>query len=202
MWDEEKCDRCGDCFVECLYLDWDREKAVNEISRLVDTGRSEILTACVTYCACNEYCEKGANPGDLILRRQEDTGCLQILPRAPAMFKAGAGMPSSVEKGDPDRPAVSLCIMEPLGADIFQGRIFEGVTVIKGGDFFCNIGYLHIGQEEPIRNGARRMVENLAATGADEIVCFHEDCYVMLTPTFSEWLWGRRARQEIGLGIG
>ena len=181
MWDETKCDRCGDCFFECLYMDWDREKAIVEMSRLIETGNSEILSACVTCCACNEYCEKGANPWDLILTRQEETGCLPILPRAPAMFQAAAAMPSSLEIGDPDKPSVSLCIMEPLGADIFQGRIFEGLTVIKGGDYFCNIGYLHIGRETPTREGARKMVENLAATGAREIVCFHEDCYAMLS---------------------
>jgi Fe-S oxidoreductase len=71
-------------------------------------------------------------------------------------------------------------MMEPLSANIFQGRIFEGLTVIKGGEYFCNIGYLHIGQERPIREGAQKLVDNLAATGAEEIVCFHEDCYAML----------------------
>jgi Cysteine-rich domain len=181
MWNPANCDRCGDCLVECLYVDWDREKAVEEISRLVDTGGSEILTACVTCCGCNEYCEKGANPWDLILKRQEETGCLPILPRAPAMFEMSRASPSSVVRGDPDKPAISLCVMEPLSAKIFQGRIFEGLTVIKGGEYFCNIGYLHIGQEGPIREGAERFVDNLAATGAGEIVCFHEDCYAMLT---------------------
>ncbi len=180
MWTEENCDRCGDCFEACLYVDWDRDKAVQEISKLMDTGESEILHACVTCCGCNEYCTKGANPWDLILKRQEETGCLPVLPRAPAMFQAAASLPSVVEKGAPHQPAISLCTMEPLAADLIQGTLFQGLTVIKGGDFFCSIGYLHIGQESPIREGARRLVENLAATGAEEIVCFHEDCYAML----------------------
>jgi hypothetical protein len=181
MWNPENCDRCGDCFVECLYVEWDREKAVQEITNLIDKGESEILTACVTCCGCNEYCEKGANPWDLILKRQDETGCLPILPKAPAMFEMAAASPSSVVKGEPGKPTISLCMMEPLAANIFQGPIFEGLTVIKGGDYFCNIGYLHIGREEPIRQGAQRFVDNLAATGAEEIICFHEDCYAMLT---------------------
>lgn len=181
MWNPSKCDRCGDCFVECLYVDWDREKAVQEITNLIETGHSEILTACVTCCGCNEYCEKGANPWDLILQRQDETGCLPILPKAPAMFEMSAASPSSVIRGEPGRPTISLCVMEPLSTEIFQGRIFEGLTVIKGGAYFCNIGYLHIGQEKPIREGAQRLVDNLAATGAEEIICFHEDCYAMLT---------------------
>ncbi len=180
MWKPENCDRCGDCLVECLYVDWDRDKAVQEISSLIDTGESEILTACVTCCGCNEYCDRGANPWDLILQRQDETRCLPILPKAPAMFEMAASAPSSVVPGEPGRPAISLCMMEPLSTNIFQGRIFEGLTVIKGGDYFCNIGYLHIGQERPIREGAQRFVDNLAATGAEEIVCFHEDCYAML----------------------
>ncbi len=181
MWDETKCDRCGDCFVECLYVDWDRPKAVTEITALIETGYSEILSACATCCACNEYCTKGANPWDLILSRQEETGCLHILPRAPAMFEAAAVMPSSVTHGDPHKPAMTLCIMEPLATDLLKGRLFEGVTIIKGGDYFCKIGYLHIGQERPVKDGAAFVVERLAATGAKEIVCFHEDCYALLT---------------------
>jgi hypothetical protein len=181
MWDETKCDRCGDCFVECLYVDWDRAKAIAEISSLIETGRSEILSACVTCCACNEYCEKGANPWDLILRRQEETGCLTILPRAPALFEMASAMPSSVVPGDPDKPALSVCIMEPLAADILEAKLFQGLTLLKGGDYFCKIGYLHLGQERPVREGAARVVEKLAAAGKEEIVCFHEDCYALLT---------------------
>lgn len=181
MWDPTKCDRCGDCLVECLYVDWDREKAAAEMASLIDTGRSEILSACVTCCACNEYCEKGADPWDLILRQQEETACLPIQPRAPAIFEMSAASPGSVVPGDPDRPAISLCVMEPLSTHIFQGRLFDGLTVIKGGPYFCRIGYLHIGQERPIREAAQEVVDHLAATGAREIVCFHEDCYALLT---------------------
>lgn len=187
MWKESLCDRCGDCFVECLYVDWDRDRAVEEIRRLVETGQSEILTACATCCGCNEYCAKGANPWDLILRRQEETGCLPVLPRAPAMFEMAASAPSVVQKGEPGRPVLSLCMMEPLSAGILEGSLFEGLTVVKGGDYFCNIGYLHIGREEPIRAGAHRLVDNLAAVGAEEVVCFHEDCYAMLAVKAPEY---------------
>ena len=181
MWNPASCDRCGDCFEECLYLDWDRDKAVHEITNLIEKGESEILTECVTCCGCNEYCEKGANPWDLILERQDATGCLPILPKVPAMFEMAAASPSSVVKGESGKPAVSLCMVEPLSTNILRGQIFEGLTVIKGGDYFCNIGYLHIGQERPIREGAQRFVDNLTATGEEEVICFHEDCYAMLT---------------------
>lgn len=187
MWDESRCDRCGDCFVECLYVDWDRQRAIEEIRSLVETGWSEILTGCATCCGCNEYCAKGANPWDLILRRQEETSCLPVLPRAPAMFEMAASAPSAIQKGEPGRPVLSLCMMEPLSTGIVQGKLFEGLTVVKGGDYFCNIGYLHIGREEPIRAGARRLMDNLAATGAEEIVCFHEDCYAMLAVKAPEY---------------
>jgi len=187
MWDEARCDRCGDCLVACAYVDWDRDKAVREIARLVDTGDSDILQVCVTCCACNETCEKGANPWDLILKRQEETGCLNVLPRAPAMFEAAASLPGSVEPGDPHRPAISLCVMEPLCRELFQGRLFEGLTVIKGGAYFCRIGYFHVGQESPVRENARQVVDRLAAVGAEEIVCFHEDCYALLAVKAPEY---------------
>lgn len=187
MWDESRCDRCGDCLVACLYVDWDRGKAVREISGLIATGESEILRACVTCCACNETCEKGADPWDLILKRQEETGCLNVLPRAPALFEAAASLPGAVEFGEAGKPAISLCIMEPLSGKMLHSRIFEGLTVLKGGDYFCRIGYMHLGQESPVRESARGVVENLAKVGCEEIVCFHEDCYALLAVKAPEY---------------
>jgi len=28
MWDASKCNLCGDCLVKCLYVDYDKDKAV------------------------------------------------------------------------------------------------------------------------------------------------------------------------------
>jgi len=56
MWDGSKCDLCGDCLVKCLYVDYDKDKAVAEIKALMEGKKAEILSKCVTCCACREYC--------------------------------------------------------------------------------------------------------------------------------------------------
>ena len=70
-----KCDYCGDCFDLCHYTDYDKKGAADQMRRLVQGDcAAEILTECITCAACNSYCEKGANPFDLILRYQEKCG--------------------------------------------------------------------------------------------------------------------------------
>ena len=78
MFDTEKCDLCGDCLVICPYVAYERDEAVEQFRQLKDGGTPEIVGECVTCVACNQFCEKGANPFDLILERQEQTGVLNI----------------------------------------------------------------------------------------------------------------------------
>jgi len=51
MWNKEKCNLCGDCLVKCLYVNYDREKAIQQIEELMEGKPAEILSECVTCCA-------------------------------------------------------------------------------------------------------------------------------------------------------
>ena len=55
MWDASKCDQCGDCLVKCLYVDYDRDRAVADIRALMEGEEAEIVRRCVTCCACQQY---------------------------------------------------------------------------------------------------------------------------------------------------
>jgi Fe-S oxidoreductase len=52
------------------------------------------------------------------------------------------------------------------------------MTIVKGGDYWCLIGYVHAGKESPIKKGAQTFIDNLGALGKD-IVFLHDDCYAM-----------------------
>jgi Fe-S oxidoreductase len=65
----------------------------------------------------------------------------------------------------------------PEGA--LDGQLFEGMTVVKGGDYFCLIGYVHVGKETPIGKGAQKFIDKMASLGQD-IVFLHDDCYAMV----------------------
>ena len=187
MFIEDKCDLCGDCLVLCPYVDYEREEAVDQFKQVMEGGTPEILTECVTCVACNQFCDKGANPFDLILKRQEETGILDIPEQNTEVFRNLPKAPSQVIEGDADKPALSLCSVGELIPGLFDGPLFAGMTVLKGGDYFCNVGWVHLGCETPVREGARRVVDNLAATGAGEIVFYHDDCYALLAAMVKEY---------------
>lgn len=183
MFDESKCIVCGDCLVRCKYVDYTQEEAVEQIAALLEGEPADILSRCVDCVACNEYCPEGANPFDLICQLQEKTGALPV-PEAysSAMDQIPNAVPSEVIEGDRDKPVLSLCIEEnniPKGT--LDSEMFEGLTVVKGGEFFDYLGYIHIGKERPIRQNASKFVDRLASLGAEEIIFVHPDCYAMLT---------------------
>lgn len=188
MFDESKCDRCGDCLVRCQYVDYDREKAIQGITSLIESKDAEILKECTTCMACNEYCTKGANPYDLMVQLQEEKGILPVLEETLKRFETHGNLPSQVTKGDPNKPALSLCIMKRRIPDVaFQGQMFDGLTIAQGGRYFCYIVYLHTARESLFRKGVQQFVDSLASLKAKEVVLIHDDCYSTLTNKAPEY---------------
>lgn len=178
MWDASKCDLCGDCLVKCLYVNYDKDKAAAEIKTLMEGKEAEIISKCITCCACREYCPTGADPFSLIISRIEKAGIFPI--SEDELIARSFETPGEVIPGDPDKPILSLCTMEqfiPEGA--LDGQLFQGMTVVKGGDYYCLIGWEHSGKESPIERYAQRFIDNLASLGKD-IVFLHDDCYAMV----------------------
>jgi len=180
MWDASKCDLCGDCLVRCLYVDYDKDKAATDIKLLMEGKEADILSKCITCCACREYCPTGADPHDLICRMQEKTGAFPISEDDLAAALQALELPSEVIAGDTDKPVLSLCTMERyIPEGIFDGQLFQGMTVVKGGDYYCLIGWVHSALESPIEKYAQRFIDNIASLGKD-IIFLHDDCYAMV----------------------
>ena len=180
MFDRSKCDLCGECLVKCQYVDYSKEKAKEEVDKLIKGEPASIIKECITCVACNQYCEKGANPFDLINQRQEETGLFPVSNRALEMFYAADMMPTEVILGQPRKPVMSLCTVGDLIPGLFEGQLFKGMTFLKGGEYFCKMGWIHAGKESPVRDGAQAVVDKLAETKAEEIIFYHDDCYAMM----------------------
>jgi Fe-S oxidoreductase len=180
MFDETRCDRCGDCLVRCLYVDYDRERAAFEIDELIGGRSAPILSDCITCLACNEYCPTGARPFDLILERQEQFRSLGIPPEMLAAEEARYAATGDVRVPENDGRVLSACVFSSTDAELFQGRLFEELPTVRGRPFFCYILFDHLGAGSITRRHAQTFVDNLAATGAREVVLFHDDCYGML----------------------
>ncbi len=181
MWEADKCNLCGDCLIRCQYVDYDEDKSVAQIKELMAGKTADILKDCVTCCACNEYCPTGANPFDLINRLQEVHQSLPIPEKMRKFMDAGADVPTALIRGDDSTPVLSLCVMDPaLPPDAVGGRMFDGMTIAKGGEYFCYLGYVHIGMDSPLKAHAQTFIDRLAAIGSSEIVFLHADCHAML----------------------
>jgi len=173
--------------VKCQYVDYSKEKAKEEVDKLIKGEPASIIKECITCVACNQYCEKGANPFDLINQRQEETGLFPVSNRALEMFYAAEMMSTEVILGKPGKPVMSLCTVGDLIPGLFEGQLFEGMTFLKGGEYFCKIGWIHAGKETPVRDGAQAVVDKLAETKAEEIIFYHDDCYAMMATKVKEY---------------
>lgn len=187
MFLRDRCDLCGDCLVKCPYVDYGRDESIEQFQRLIDGETPEIVTACVTCVACNQFCPQGARPFDLILERQEETGALNIPEQNTQLFRNMPTAPSEVRHGAGDKPTLSLCCVGDLIPGLFDGPLFEGLTILKGGDYFCNVGWVHLGAETPVREGAMRFANMIALAGGREVVFYHDDCYALASALLRDY---------------
>ena len=179
MFHESECDFCGECLARCLYMPFDKESGGKEFKKLVENEKVSWLKDCVTCIACNEYCPKGARPFDLILQRMEETGDFTepaLRDQMAERFKP-EGEPRPVESKS---RVMSICVMQGNMPWAIQGQLFEGIPLLKGKHYFCNVLFAHMGNESIMRERLQAMVDNLAKSGAKEIVFVHDDCYGLI----------------------
>lgn len=189
MFDASKCDECGTCFLKCYYVDYSPEKAVREIRALKEGNDADILKDCITCIACNEYCPNGARPYDLILTLQEKKG-IRFIPEELLDFidENAHTVTNKIIPGEETEPALSLCIMEhafPQG--LTESRMFKGLTLVKGSNYYSRIIHLHSGMESRVKEHVQQFIDNLAKVGKEEIVFLHEDCYILAAKKAPEY---------------
>ena len=189
MFYSEKCDECGNCFMQCQYVDYSQELAIQEIHALKEGNDADILKQCITCMACNEYCIKGANPYDLIVKLHEEKH-IRLVPeeKVALIERTLTSVPNEIIEGDPDKPALNLCVMEhAYPSNMTEGRLFDGLTQVKGGSYFSRIVYLHTGMESRVREHAQSYIDNLADLNKQEIIFVHDDCYTLAAKKAPEY---------------
>jgi len=186
MWDASKCNLCGDCLVNCRYVHYDRDKAIADITLLIEGKDAEILSKCTTCMACSDYCPTGADPADLIFKMQEKIGTSPIVivgkPAREALVRAfeKGDDPPQLIPGDPDKPALSLDSFrfENFPEGTFDSQIFKGMTIVRGGQYASLTGYVHMGGASLVEKYGQRVLDNLARLGKD-IVYVHNEGFVL-----------------------
>jgi Fe-S oxidoreductase len=179
MFHEERCDFCGDCLARCKYLEFDKESGSAAMRKLVAGEKSPWIYDCVTCMACDEYCPTNARPFDLIMKRLEEAGDFtdpKLRADMAARFKP-EGEPKPVK---PAERVMSICVMQGNMPWAIQGQLFETIPLLKGKHYFCNVLFSHMGDESIARERIQGMIDNLAKSGAKEIVFLHDDCYAAI----------------------
>ena len=186
MWDSSKCDLCGDCLVKCRYVDYDKNRAVNEIKLLMEGKEADILNKCITCIACNDYCPTGADPSNLIFKMQEKIGTCPIVavgkPVLDEMVKGleGQGEPGQLIQGDRDKPVLSFDSFEfrQFPEDTLDSVLFKGMTIVRGSEYMSLVGCVHMGGESFAEKYAQNVIDRLASLGKD-IVYIHNEGYTL-----------------------
>jgi Fe-S oxidoreductase len=185
MWDASKCNLCGDCLVNCRYVNYDRDKAIAEIKLLMEGKDAEILSKCTTCVACSGYCPTGADPSDLIFKMQEKIGTSPIVivgkPAREALVLGLEGQdPEQLIPGDPDKPALSLDSFrfDQFPEGTFDSQLFKGMTIVRGGKYASPVGYVHMGGASLVEKYGQRVLDNLARLGKD-IVYIHNEGFIL-----------------------
>lgn len=179
MFREDHCTVCGECLSWCPYIEIEAEESKTEFQRMINGEPSRIVTECISCMGCDEICPEKANPFSLIIRRQEESAEFNRFEKARSRMEGAYSMPSTVQRGSESGPVIDLCTVFTMLPDLFEGVLFEDATFLRGGDYFCGIGFYHVGMASPVEDNAAALVKSVARTGAEEVICYHDDCYTL-----------------------
>jgi len=178
MFKRELCDLCGDCLVECQWMEVERGQAAAWMKAMIAGDKAPALDQCITCYACNETCPRGANPFDLIAELQEKYHSLSSAESALANEQRYAFTKELTDVPRAER-VMSVCVFGKTDAELMQGELYD-LPLVSGKPYFCWVLFSHLGAESIQKKHAREVVDRLARTGAKEVVCFHDDCYALL----------------------
>ena len=98
-----------------------------------------------------------------------------------AFFDQIEAMPSQVKWGTHKKKVLSLCAIEPFISPAYLAHpMFDGLTIVKGRDYFCHLVKLHLAQPGAMEASGRQFMAALREFSADEIIFFHDECYAMV----------------------
>lgn len=177
--DPQLCLSCNtySCLTKCIYLNYSFDSAKEEMRKIALGEYSRVLEECYACCGCEEYCEYNNHPFFIMAEMMESLG----VKRADDAIREDLLQRLAAE-GEfiPKRTGgkfVHICIF-PEVKEMIKGKLFEGYEIVRGRHVFCNTLYLRYGMISVTKERAGRTIENLKKLNADEIVLYHDECYV------------------------
>lgn len=194
-WDA--CIQCGDCLVECRYVDYSRQKAIEEIGKINNGLPSDIVKDCISCYACNAFCGHNAHPYERIHyewnEKYEKSGlpvrAKYLMPGSRPNFRED--LPYSAEekalheKWNSELPPAKV-VLYP-GCNLLSmpllatGKIFDNLPVWGNWDLCCGEMYFRTGLLDPTKKTAEKLTAFYEDKDIDEMVFICPAGYNMFT---------------------
>ena len=184
MFKAELCTLCGDCLIHCVFNKYTREEAIAERQALMNGKWAAILSNCASCHACNETCPQGANPWDLISKLQGVYGVVttpdiwleRILKVDKARLRVLAGPPQEVAE-----TVLLTCNVEDMTPGVFDSPLYADLTKLMGPAYYCCCPLEFYGNEAGQLARAQGFVDVIARHRPNEVICYHDACYYLLS---------------------
>jgi len=198
MFDQKACKRCGACLIACPALQMTKDRARQEILRLVDREADDLVLANCAGCAyCDSICPTQSNPSELrkdILRaRNRKTGVsgLRIISEDVPFNIMSAGLETEKEaklkrldilKHPPPASEVFYlgCALSYIYTDLAQNKLFEKLPAVGGMQYCCGAYAWHAFGEKEAQIRGRQLLAELKKTGVKSVITFCPECEDML----------------------
>jgi Fe-S oxidoreductase len=186
---EELCDRCGECFIACPYLELPREEAQREMESLVSGGGSRALRVCNTCHTCDVVCPRGADPYELVLERwwkERKEGlpaaARLVFPSEPCNIwnSLKSVMPEEeralLRSWDDFSPREEICLTgfyTNVVPYVFQAEVLRDLPDMAGSEilFGCGGDIYKTGRFDLVEQITRRLENVFSSMGVKRVIC-------------------------------
>jgi len=185
------CDRCGDCFVACPYLELPREEAKREIEALIEGGRSRsrAMEVCNTCHTCDMACPNDADPYELVLQRWGEerrtgmpTTAQLVMPAQPCNIWSSLKVVMKPEElallksWEDFGPCDEICLTgfyTNVVPYILQAEVLSSLPKIVGSEALwgCAGDIYKTGRFDMVEQITRRLEHVFSSMGVKRIVC-------------------------------
>lgn len=194
-WDA--CVECGECLVNCRYMDFTRDAAIREIKKINRGDTADILKKCISCYACDAFCPHGAHPYERIIFNWDKRHKHQGMPRR-ARYLMPDSRPNFRENipfyetekavlaqwNRPDPPAETVlypgCNLLAMPF-LATGKIFDLLPVWGNFDLCCGEMYFRTGNLDKTRQIAERLTRFYRDKPVKEMVFICPAGYNMFT---------------------
>ncbi len=188
--DENVCATCpsADCLLKCQYMEFEKDEAHEEMTKVVNGEDSRVLHDCVTCYACEEYCKRGNHPFYLIEERREERGIFTAPRPITNQWINMTQMQGKQMVGAVTDRALSSCFIPDLG-ELGSGEIFSDVApaIAFGAEFMCPAVHTHFAKMSVVKERLPIVIDNFDKLGVKEVICLHDECYGTFTSIASAY---------------